>query len=169
MMVRVFQKMISEASAFTYIGALILVVVSGIALGQASKFWKTAAKRERETELLYRGDCIRNAIASYYAAGNGQYPSGFRSLLKDPRFPGVKRHLRRVYKDPMTPDGAWGLIRGKHGGIKGVFSKSKATPLKTGNFPEAYAEFEKTASYSEWKFVFVPETAAKSASNSVNN
>lgn len=144
---------------FTYISALILIAITSIALTEASRLWKTVAKREREEELFFRGDQIRRAIASYVKSGGQgglQYPKSFSDLLKDPRFPGIKRHLRRIYRDPMTPDGRWVLILAEGGAIKGVFSKSDDVPLKTGNFPIIYASFEKAGKYSDWKFLHAP-------------
>ena len=58
---------------FTYISALVFVAIMGIALSTAGGFWSTVMKREREQELLFRGDQILRAIESYYrqAPGNG--------------------------------------------------------------------------------------------------
>jgi len=146
---------------FSYISALILVAVIGITLTTGSRYWSTIMKRERETELLFRGNQIYKAIESYYKTvpeGKiAQYPSSFKDLLKDPRYLTPRRHLRRLYKDPMTQDGQWGIIMTSNGRLKGVFSKSKEFPLKSGNFPSIYEDFEKAQTYSDWKFVFTPE------------
>ena len=155
---------IMNGKGFTYLSVLLLVFVAGTALTTASHSWRTIMQRERETELLFRGDRINRAIASYCNAGGAKqirFPSRFEDLLKDPRFPAVKRHIRRIYKDPMTANGTWGLILGPGNSIKGVYSKSKKTPLKTGNFPDKYKDFEKATTYSDWKFVFVPEKKDK--------
>ncbi len=145
---------------FTYLSALIVVVISGIALVGASEYWSTIAKREREKELLFRGDRIRRAIASYYndvPAGKPKtYPGSLRDLIRDSRFLKVHRHLRKIYRDPMTADGLWGLILADGGGIKGVFSKSTEKPLKTGGFLTEYQSFEKAKTYSGWKFICNP-------------
>ena len=119
-------------------------------------YWRTALKRENEAELLFRGDQIRKGINSYYQnniRGKGSYPQTLEALLKDPRTMTIKRHVRRIYRDPMTKSGEWGLIRDKTGRIKGVFSKSMEKPLKAENFPKEYASFERASSYSEWRFV----------------
>ena len=145
---------------FTYIGALILVVVTGIALTSASTYWSTKVRREREAELLFRGEQIRKAIGSYYEkAPPGwakSYPSRLEDLLKDPRYMKVVRHLRRIYRDPMTEDGQWGLVLDSKGRIKGVYSKSKEKPMKIGGFPKGYEGFEKAKTYQDWKFVYKP-------------
>jgi type II secretory pathway pseudopilin PulG len=145
---------------FTYLSALIVVVISGIALTAASEYWSTVTKREREKELLFRGDRIRRAIASYYNGSQPDkphaYPGALSDLLKDPRSLKTLRHLRKLYRDPMTKDGVWGLVLAEGGGIKGVFSKSTQKPLKTGDFPTDYQSFEKAKTYSDWKFTFNP-------------
>ena len=148
-------------NAFSYISALIFVTVIGISLTSGSAYWSTIIKREKERELLFRGDQIRRAIESYYkgapGGGGSQYPVSLNDLLKDPRYLVPKRYLRRIYKDPMTEDGQWGLIMAPGARIKGVFSNSKEEPLKVGNFPNDYKIFEKAATYSDWRFVYTPE------------
>jgi len=57
----------------------------------------------------------------------------------------------------MTSEAQWGYVLAPKGGIKGVFSKSKETPMKTGHFPASYEDFERAKTYSDWKFVFMPE------------
>ncbi len=146
---------------FTYITALIFVAVVGISLNVAGQCWSNKMKREKEKELLFYGDRFRQAIEAYNTATPGgktpEYPRSLKDLLKDPRYPKVHRHLRKIYKDPMTPEGEWGIVMAPKGGIKGVFSKSKDKPLKTGNFPSPYEDFEKAETYADWKFVFAPE------------
>jgi type II secretory pathway pseudopilin PulG len=144
-------------NGFTYIGALVFVAIMGVALNTAGGFWSTAVKREREQELLFAGDQIRKAIDSYYRETVGgrapEYPHSLQDLLKDPRFPSVRRHLRRVYRNPLSKDGKWELILDKRGSIRGVFANSMERPTKSARFPAGYESFEKAAAYSDWKFV----------------
>ena len=51
-------------NGFSYIGLLIAVALLGVGLASAGELWRTAAKREREQELLFAGREFRNAIAS---------------------------------------------------------------------------------------------------------
>ena len=147
---------LNKNDAFSYITALIFVSVMGISLTAASTYWSTIIKREKEKELLFRGDQIRRAIESYYGGesggGGSQYPASLNDLLKDPRSPTIKKHLRKIYRDPMTEDGQWGLVMASGNRIKGVFSKSEEKPLKVGNFPSGYEGFENAEKYSDWKF-----------------
>lgn len=145
---------------FTYIFVLTLMFFIGISLASAGKVWKTAMQREKEEELLFRGDQIVKALGSYYYSSHGGVnflPRKTEDLLKDNRFLGIKRHLRKLYKDPMTEDGEWDIIRDEAGRIKGVRSKSEKEPLKKKNFPLEYKHFENKNSYKEWEFVFIPK------------
>jgi len=45
---------------------MMLVVVMGIALSMTGRYWSTVAKREKEEELLFRGDQIKKGIEQYY-------------------------------------------------------------------------------------------------------
>jgi type II secretory pathway pseudopilin PulG len=142
---------------FTYISALVFVAVMGIALNTAGGIWSAAMKREREQELLFAGDQIRKAVESYYKYTPGgrtaEYPPSLEALLKDSRFPTVRRHLRRVYRNPMSRDGKWEYLLDKRGAIRGVFANSQEHPTKKGRFPVGYESFEKASVYADWKFI----------------
>jgi type II secretory pathway pseudopilin PulG len=145
-----------RARGFTYIGVLILVVMMGVALAAAGEIWHTAMKREKEQELLFAGNQFRLAIDQYSAQAPGpgrRYPQSLDELLQDPRQPGVRRYLRKIYLDPMTGKPEWGLITGPNGEIFGVHSLSEAEPLKKANFPLAEEGFEGRTKYSEWVFM----------------
>ena len=147
-------------AGFSYIGVLLAVAIVGIAMTGANRYWSTLIQRERETELLHRGHRIREAIRSYYenppAGQRRQYPLTIKELLKDPRYPQARRHLRQWYPDPMTGNVDWVLIRDAAGRIKGVHSAHQGRPIKTGGFAEDYQSFETAVAYTDWKFVYVP-------------
>lgn len=149
----------SGEKGFTYIFILFLLIVMGVGLATAGKIWSVAAQREKEEELLFRGDQYVKAIESYYKSSHGGanfLPRKLEDLIKDNRFLTVKRHLRKLYKDPMTEDGEWDIIRDEQGRIKGVRSKSEKEPLKKKNFPVEYKHFEGKMRYKDWEFVFNP-------------
>jgi len=83
-----------------------------------------------------------------------RYPKKLEDLLKDPRVPGVKRYLRKIYIDPITGEKDWGLMRGKDGGIFGVYSKSEQQPIKVMNFKAANKRFQGMKRYSDWVFIY---------------
>lgn len=144
---------------FTYVGLLIAIVIIGASLAMVGEIWSTAARREREAELIFRGDAIRTAITDYLLASPGggwQYPRRLADLLLDPRFAQVRRHLRRVYADPMTGLADWTLILAPDGGIMGVASRSKRKPIKRKNFEPIDSTFENAKCYCDWQFVALP-------------
>ena len=146
---------------FTYIALLLAMALHGAVLAAAGSVWHTAQKRERERELLFIGDQFRSAIRSYAQGGPGlagQLPATLDDLLLDPRFPGARRHLRKVFVDPMTWSTEWGLVKTPDGrAILGVYSLSEEAPLKKTGFGPADRAFEKAASYADWKFVYKPQ------------
>jgi len=145
---------------FTYVGLLVVVVLIGIGLAAVGQVWSTTAKRERERELLFAGAQFRRAIGSYFDASPGvkQYPSKLEELLQDQRFPVVKRHLRKIYLDPMTGSPDWGLVTAGDR-IVGVYSRSGDKPLKIENFAPEDSSFAGSAAYSDWRFVYASAAA----------
>lgn len=144
---------------FTYIWVLFVVALTSIALAGAVQVWRTEVRREKEKELMFAGEQFRQAIGSYYENSPGlpkRYPDSLEKLLLDKRFPTVKRHLRKIFFDPMTSSSEWGLARQPNAGIIGVYSLSKEIPLRRANFPERYADFAEAKDYRDWKFIYLP-------------
>jgi type II secretory pathway pseudopilin PulG len=151
----------SGQRGYTYLGVLILVALAGVALAGAGELWSTASKRDDEAQLLFVGGEIRRAIGSYYegSPGTKQFPQRLEELLEDKRLPATRRHLRRIYVDPMTGKPEWGLV--KHGDrLIGVYSLSEGKPLKVANFGPDDAAFEGRGAYTDWRFVYQPSAAA---------
>lgn len=143
---------------FTYTALLAAIVIIGITLGSAAKYWHNISVRDKEEELLFRGEQYRLAIERYYYGipGRNQYPQSIDDLLKDSRSSGGKRYLRRKYQDPVTGEDFVEIRDQLSKRITGVCSSSDKEPLKQGNFPEKYPDFEGKKKYSEWKFQFLP-------------
>jgi type II secretory pathway pseudopilin PulG len=139
------------SAGFTYLGALFLIALMGLALTVVSEMWHTVSRREKEAELLFVGAEFRRAFAQYQASGPG-YPRRLEDLLKDPRFPEVRRHLRKIYRDPITGRAEWGLLKAPGDTIAGVYSLSEDEPLKKTGFGIADQAFEGKTRYSHWVF-----------------
>jgi type II secretory pathway pseudopilin PulG len=156
-------RMAVGARGFTFIGVLFLVALMGTALVAVAQVWHTQVQRDREVELLFVGSQFRRAISLYYERAPGgarTYPKQLEDLLKDPRYPNVERHLRKLYVDPMTGKAEWGLMKAPDGSILGVYSLSEETPIKIAGFTGPDAAFADSVSYREWKFAYVPADAA---------
>lgn len=148
-------------SGVTLVLVLVMMTIIGLSLGIAGMSWSSLTRRAKEADLLWKGGQIRKAIGSYYRSAHGQgapniFPSKLDYLLKDPRFLETRRHLRRLYSDPMTGKD-WVLIKDQGGRIKGVRSSADKEPFKLGNFSVDNQDFEGRTSYSEWEFVYVPK------------
>lgn len=145
-----------RSGGFTYLGLIILVAILGLVGAAGLKIGVLMQRRAAEQALLDIGTEFANALKSYAAAstrGQPQQPPSIQDLLKDPRFPGVRRHLRQLYVDPITGSAAWGVTYADgETGVLGIHSLSPAQPLKVGNFPPWLAEFEGKSRYSEWQF-----------------
>lgn len=165
-----------SAAGFTYIAALVLVIVMGIMLGVVGQTWTQIMKREREQELIFRGTQIVQAIRRWRKPRpphNQPLPlRELEHLLKDPASFANVRHLRRLYKDPLT-DKEWRIIKDSTGNnIIGVASTSEEEPLRQSfqtmtplSADEKYLEqmfksFEGKKKYSEWEFAYRGEAVA---------
>jgi len=164
---------------FTYLAVISLVFVLLLALGAASEHIATINKREREAELIFVGEQYRNAIASYYQNSPGgikQLPFTLESLILDKRSINVLRHLRKLYKDPVTENNEWGLVKTPQDEIVGVYSLSDEEVLTTINNSglvqisqrDEYSARNTPASYSDWKFIFKPENKDRALINNTN-
>ncbi len=151
---------------FTLIGLLFLIAGMGVALAALGSVWHTVAQREKEAELLFIGDQYRQALASYRRMTPGtvkNYPASLEDLLSDPRFPNTVRHLRRLYRDPMTGDKEWGVVRDTARNIVGVYSLSEKIPRKKAGFATGLESFADAQSYRDW--VFKPAAQADAATD----
>lgn len=147
---------------FTYLAVLFIVAILMSGLALVGEVWETAAKREKEGELLFIGSQYRKAIGRFYESTPGgvkRYPRSLEELLKDPRQPSTQRYLRKLFPDPFGAH-QWGLVKAPDGGVAGVYSLSEGRPLKTGNFKLRDAGFEDAPRYADWKFVYSPSSAS---------
>ena len=150
--------MVTQPRGFTYIGVLFVVAMMATGLALIGEVWHTSNVREKEAELLHIGNEYRKAVERFYL-DNKRYPKELADLIKDPNHPGTRRHLRRLYPDPVTGKEEWGLVKSPDGGFAGVYSLSEEAPLKTAGFAVRDATFEGKAKYAEWQFVFAPPAA----------
>lgn len=149
--------MARHARGFTYLGVVLMMAVLGLAAVATLLLGAIAERRVAEEELLAIGSEFRDAFISYANAtppGQPRTPPSLQALIKDPRYPTLRRHLRRLYVDPLSGEEAWGTIQAVPGpGIMGVYSMAGGKPIKIGNFDLRFQDFEGKTSYSDWKFM----------------
>ncbi len=151
-----------DCRGFTYIAVLAAIVIISIMLGSATKYWQNISLRDKEEELLFRGEQYRLAIERYYLyGGRMQYPQSIDDLIKDSRTVDGKRYLRQKFKDPITGEDFIEIRDQLSRRVIGVRSSSDKEPLKQADFPDTsqiYKDFEGKKKYSEWKFQFMPQS-----------
>jgi type II secretory pathway pseudopilin PulG len=144
----------SSERGFAMAGLLVGIALLSLGLSIAMPTWRTLVQREKEEELLWRGQQYDRAIQLY------------RKKNAAPGAPSVERliegkFLRKRYKDPIT-GGDFELIgvspagnapgvqqpqRGFGQLVGGVKSKSKAKSFRILNGRTVY---------SDWQFTYVP-------------
>jgi type II secretory pathway pseudopilin PulG len=149
---------IRRQRGFAYLLLLVAVALIGLAAAAAVNLGATMARRDAELQLLAVGAEFRQALHGYAGVPVGtastaaRGPRSLEDLLKDPRVPGLRRHLRQVYADPMTGRNEWGLMRDGQGFITGVYSLADGKPIKQSGFDPGWAAFEGSPGYADWVF-----------------
>ena len=137
------------------LGFLILLAATGWTLSQWSQRAVDERQRENEAELLWVGGQYRAAIESYFNGtpmGVKQLPSKLEDLIEDKRFPKPRRHLRKIYTDPMRPGQPMELLlQGQK--IIGVRSIATGEPFRRTGFDAGQEKFADAITYADWRFV----------------
>lgn len=145
---------------------LLALAVVGLISANALQAGAQVTRRDAEEELLAIGQAFRQAVLSYVNTTPGQAVLGPRSLdelLRDPRVPGLRRHLRQIPHDPLTGRSDWGLLKSPDGQIIGIYSLAEGQPIKRAGFEPAQARFTDAPNYQAWVFgPALPPTAAAS-------
>lgn len=139
---------------------LVALSVMSVLLGVALPTWSQMIRREKEEELIFRGNQYARALSRYQRTRPGAAPASLDELIKE-------RLLRKKFKDPLAPDkdGEFQLLylnqqgttsRGAgatmantlstkpSGGIRGVASKNTGQSIRI---------FNGKTRYNEWEFV----------------
>jgi len=140
-----------KEKGYTLAALMVIVGVICVLVAVALPLWSRIITREREEELIFRGEAYRKAIVRFWRK-NGRLPFTLDELVSS-------KALRRLYPDPMTKDGKWdviyytptGLIRGvedksplQSKGIIGVASRSKKRSVRI---------YKGKNHYNEWIFI----------------
>ena len=149
-------RRICRARGYALIFALIALVMVSLAASVVLQNARQDGRRERERQLLFVGEQFRAAIASYFsiqqAKGLREYPRTLEDLVEDKRAPQIRRHLRRIYLDPMTNQADW-VLDTAGGRIVGVHSRSEGVPVLRAGFTPVQVGFAGAHSYAQWTFL----------------
>jgi type II secretory pathway pseudopilin PulG len=108
------------APGYALLILMMLVTVLLVSLTAALPSIYMQAQREREEELLFRGNEYARALLLFRQKFQ-RYPQSVDELVKKTN--GI-RFLRHAYKDPMTKSGKWRFI---HATAQGIILDSKTT------------------------------------------
>jgi type II secretory pathway pseudopilin PulG len=116
------------ADGFTLPAMLVLIAGIGCTAVGADLTSRYRMAREREAELMFRGLAYVRAIRSFYLAEKEplkrRLPRDLEELENDPRS-AYRRHIRKLYKDPLTGS-EFRVLKDGTGGVTGVASSSTA-------------------------------------------
>ncbi len=93
-----------KASGYALVALMVSVAIMLVAMSAAAPTWRYLVKNDREEELIFRGGEIADAIARFQRRNGNALPTSLDVLVKG-------KYLRHAYKDPMSKDGAWRMIR----------------------------------------------------------
>jgi type II secretory pathway pseudopilin PulG len=82
---------------------LVALNIMAVMLTVALPAWRTMIKREKEAELIWRGQQYSRAIGLFQRKYANTFPPNLDILLNE-------RFLRKKYTDPMTKDGEFQLL-----------------------------------------------------------
>lgn len=147
---------------FTYILLLLALTVLALSLLKSKDTIQVRFRQQQESELLFRGEQIREAMRLYRVDehSNGCFPVGFEELIQDTRGGKTRYHLRQWFTDPLTGQKEWGKIFDDQHRWIGVYSKGKGTPLRKEGFVKDSETFKGAKSYREWAFKLETDPSA---------
>jgi hypothetical protein len=112
-----FQRLSSERG-YLMVALLVAMSVMAIMMTAAMPAWHTMARREKEAELVFRGEQYARAIGLWQRRFANASPPSIDVLVE-------QKFLRKRYKDPITNDdfqplGAGSTMPGQIGGMQAV-------------------------------------------------
>src|ERR1044071_5013782 len=90
-------------AGFAMAALLVGMTIMAVFMTMALPAWKTAMQREKEAELIFRGEQYARAIMLFQRKYANTFPPNVDILLNE-------HFLRRKYKDPMPADGEFQVI-----------------------------------------------------------
>lgn len=89
---------------YTLVVLVVAIAVLNVGVAAALPVWSTVTQRDKEEELIFRGLQYAEAIRVFLER-HGRFPATLDELIEvEPR------SIRRLWEDPMTDDGRWGVL-----------------------------------------------------------
>src|SRR5436190_17212958 len=112
------------ARGYAMVALLVAMSVMAVMMTVAMPVWKQTAQREKEEELVFRGQQYARAIGLFQRKYANAFPPNI-DVLVDQRF------LRKKFKDPVTNDDFVPLLQGQQGATPGSGSQTATRPGQT--------------------------------------
>jgi type II secretory pathway pseudopilin PulG len=77
---------------------LVSLAVMSVLMTAVLPVWRFQSRREKEAELVFRGEQYARAVGLFARKNGGAFPPNLDVLVQG-------RYLRKKFKDPMVPDG----------------------------------------------------------------
>ena len=171
---------------------LVAMSIMAIMLTVAMPVWKQMTQREREEELIFRGNQYAHAIGMFQRKYANAYPPSFDVLVNE-------RFLRKKFKDPITNDDFAPILAGANttgvaapgatgrGGAQPASAPPTPSPQQAGgpgrpavggpgsgpvggiigvtskSKDKSIRIYNGRSHYNEWQFVWVPQVQAPGA------
>lgn len=148
----------SGERGYAFLILMMVLTILLVTLTQALPSVYTAGQREREEELIFRGNQYARAILLYRRQFN-RFPSTVDDLVKKTN---GFRFLRQAYMDPMTRSGKWRFI---HATAAGVVIDAKTIKLPAGSNAGKDAEKKQVENAGKDAEKKQAENAGESAEN----
>lgn len=117
---------------YTLVALLVGMTVASILIASVLPLASAQAQREKEAELIFRGLQYAEGIR-VFRRRFGRYPTSLKELVE-----AKPRSVRKLWKDPMTKDGVWGIVSlegtplpGAGGSVPGGSTPFRPTPTPT--------------------------------------
>ncbi len=154
--------MIRNDKGFTLVSLLAMMTIMGIAMATIAPTWRYLVIRDREEELIFRGEQYQRAISLYQKKFNA-LPTKLEDLFK-------QRCIRQLFKDPMTGRGFELIYSAAGGNIRASrLSVNEQRRLAEGDAPggsslpiigvvstskdKAIRMWKDKEFYNEWEFI----------------
>ncbi len=101
------KKVLSSERGHLLITLVVAIVVSLILLTVATQVWTTVIRRDKEEELIFRGQEYVKGLSNF-RKDRGRLPTDLKELIE--RGQSNQRYMRKLYTDPMSPNGEWNYL-----------------------------------------------------------
>jgi type II secretory pathway pseudopilin PulG len=119
---------VRDERGYLMVALLVAMSVMAILMTAALPAWRTLAQREKEAELIFRGEQYARAIALFQRRYANASPPNLDLLINE-------RFLRKKYKDPITNEDFQLVAVG--GAVPGMPGMSSQTQAPTTSNPSA--------------------------------